>query len=96
MITIAGRTVKLADMLYHTGFQTWGKVTRIDSGAIELVIEGKSHGNMRKLIVTQGGNVNGKRVVFWHEPIVLDMPKADVSKIQFMVDLLQTKYGKAL
>lgn len=96
MITIAGRTVKVGDTLYHTGFQAWGTVRRIDEGAVEYHIEGKSHGNVRKLYITQGGYINGKRVAYWHEPLELDIPKADISQVQFIVDVLLTRYKAAV
>lgn len=96
MITIAGRPVKVGDTLYHTGFQAWGTVHRLDNGSVEYHIEGKSYGNVRKLFITQGGNINGQRCVYWHEPVVLDMPKADISQVQDMVDFIQLKYRDCL
>ncbi len=96
MIKIAGRVVQLGDRLYHNGFQIWGTVSNYDDGSIELTIQGRTKGNYRKLLVTTGGLVNGKREVYWHEPIVLDLPFENISKIQRTVDHVLTHYGAAL
>lgn len=95
MITIAGRTVKVGDTLYHNGFQAWGTIKRVGEGTAEYHLEGRSHGNVRKLYITQGGNINGKRVIYWHKPLTLDLPTADTTKIQGFVDLLVSTYPEA-
>lgn len=86
MISIAGRTVKVGDMLHHRGFNAWAKATRYDpSGSLEVQIQ-NAMGN-RKILVTDGGNVNGARQMYWHEPLTLDLPRSDVSAYQNLVDV---------
>lgn len=86
-ILIAGRPVKPGDKLYHKGFEAWGRVVRYDpSGSVELVIKGKS--GERKLLVQQRGVVNGRRQVYWHKPIEVDLPYSDLSSVQRVVDVV--------
>lgn len=86
-ILIAGRAIKKGDNLYHRGFETWGRVTRYDpSGSVEFVI--KSHGGERKMLIQQGGIVNGRRQIFWHEPLFLDLPRQNVAPVQRVVDAI--------
>lgn len=86
-ITIAGRRVKQNDALYHTGFQAWGVVVGFDGGSAKVQIAG-ANGQSRILYVQQGGMVNGVRVVYWHEPLQLDLPRQDILKYQRLVDWL--------
>lgn len=87
MIVIAGRQVALGDPLYNTALQAWGTVDRFDSGAAVLRITG-ANGRPRELFVQQGGFVNGVRVIYWHEPIVLDRPYQNISKFQRLLDAI--------
>lgn len=85
MILIAGKRVKVGSRLYHKGYECWGRISRFDpSGSAEIIV--KSHGGQRKLLVQQGGVVNGRRQLYWHEPIQLDLPRQNVSAIQRIVD----------
>lgn len=86
-ILIAGRAVKKDDKLYHRGFEAWGRVNRYDpSGSAEFIIKG--HGGERKMLVQNGGMVNGRRLVYWHEPVLIDLPYSDISSVQRVVDVL--------
>lgn len=88
MITVAGREVKLGDMLYHRGLGAWAKATRYESsGSLEVQVQNLM-GN-RKILVTNGGLVNSKRQMYWHEPLDLDLPRSDVSAYQRLIDLAQ-------
>lgn len=88
MITIAGRQVQIGDSLYHIGLRAWGSVTGYDvSGVAKLTIAG-ANSNSRVLYVQQGGNVNGQRMVYWHEQLRLDLPRQDIQRYQRLVDLL--------
>lgn len=87
MITIAGRQVVIGDSLYNTALQAWGVVTRFDSGSVVLQITG-ANGRPRNLYVQQGGFVNGVRVIYWHEPLVLDRPYQNVGKYQRLLDAI--------
>lgn len=92
-ILIAGRPVRPDDRLYHRGFEAWGRVTRYDpSGSAELVIKG--NGGERKMLVQNGGIVNGRRLVYWHEPILIDLPYANVAAVQRVVDVLAAELVK--
>lgn len=84
-VRIAGRAVRPGDRLYHKGYETWGYVTRYDpSGSAEFVIRGTR--GERKLLIQQNGVINGRRMVYWHQPIELDLPYANVQSIQTVVD----------
>lgn len=90
-ISIAGSQVKLGDRLYSRRAGTTGTVSVVRDGSISLEVN-MGQGN-RTYTVTSGGFVSGIRDVFWHEPLVLDLPKeaiAKVAKIQTVVDTLVT------
>jgi len=84
-IVITGRTVKVNDALYHVGFRTWGTVEGFDVGAAKLRISGQNN-QSRLIYVQNNGIVNGNRVIYWHEPLVLDVPYQNVSKYQAILD----------
>lgn len=86
-ITVAGREVFVGDPLYHIGFKAWGVVSGYDTGSAKLELTG-SGGQQRTLYVQQGGRVNGVRVIYWHEPILLDLPFQNVSKYQRLLDAI--------
>jgi hypothetical protein len=90
-ITIAGRHVLLDDPLYHTGFQAWGLVTGFDGGSAKLEING-ANGQARTLYVQQGGRINGVRVIYWHEPIRLDLAFQNVTKYQRLLDNIVAEF----
>lgn len=95
-IRIAGREVLVGHQLYHQSLRAWGKVVRFDaSGPAVLEIEQRPYG-IRKFLVTHGGKIAGKREMFWHEPLFLDMPDSDVRFMQQLVDVLATKLGGTL
>lgn len=93
MIRIAGREVKLNDRLYHQGFGLWGEVVEQDDMSVVVAIKGQGEGNVRRLIVTDGGLVSGKRQMFWHTPIVLDLPRGDITPYQFMIESTRQLLG---
>lgn len=87
-IKIANRQVAVGDRLYHAKLGQWGIVTRYDtSGPAILEVEVAPYGP-RRLFVQNGGKINNERVVFWHEPLKLDLPTADIRFMQSIVDLL--------
>lgn len=88
---IAGRTVQRGDQLYNTSLQLWGEVLQSEDGGASFVIEftGIGNGNSRSYTATDGGFVNGKRVLYWHKPLELDMPFADISAYQRLIELVQ-------
>lgn len=86
-ILIADRPVRVGDKLYHVGFESWGTVTRYDpSGSAELSMKGR--GGIRKVLVQNNGIVTGRRMVYWHEPLRIDMPFQNVSSMQRVIDVL--------
>ena len=93
MIRIAGRLVQKGDRLYHRGFALWGNVTELDDNSVRVEIVGVGQGNTRTLLVTDGGLVSGMRQMYWHEPLALDLPKADVSQYQFMIEATRQLLG---
>lgn len=92
MIVIAGRTVQLNDPLYHTGFRAWGTVIGFESGSAKLNIVG-ANGLPRVLYVQNGGLVNNVRVVYWHQPLTLDLPVQNITKYQAVLDALVTEFS---
>lgn len=84
-VIITGRTVVVNDALYHIGFRTWGVVEGFDTGAAKLRIQGQN-GQTRLLYVQNNGIVNGNRVVYWHEPLVLDVPYQNITKYQAILN----------
>jgi hypothetical protein len=88
---IAGRHVLLDDPLYHTGFKAWGVVEGFDGGSAKLRLTG-ANGQTRIIFVQQGGFVNGVRVVFWHEPLRLDLPFQNITKYQRLMDNIVAEF----
>lgn len=91
MIVIAGRTVLLNDVLYHTGFRAWGTVIGFDTGSAKLNIVG-ANGQARVIYVQTGGLVNGVRAVYWHEPLVLDLPFQNITKYQTVLNAVVAEF----
>ncbi len=90
-VSIAGRTVKLRDTLYHTGFRAWGEVVGFDTGSAKLKL---TNGDRERVIyVHNGGTVNGVRAVYWHAPLQLDLPVNNIEKFQRMVNALAQEFG---
>jgi hypothetical protein len=91
MISVAGREVKIGDPLYHIGLRAWGTVTGSDVGSAILTITG-ANDQSRSLYFTAGGMVNGKRVIYWHEPLVLDVPYQNIGKYQAILNALVQEF----
>lgn len=86
-IKIAGREVLKGDRLYNILFDTWGYVKRYDAtGSAELELT-NSDGTKRAMLVRDGGLVNGKKQVYWHEPIRLDLPFDETERLQSILGL---------
>lgn len=90
-IKIAGRTVRKQDPLFHVGLNTWGVVEGFDVGTAILKISG-ANGAERRMFVQNGGMVNGVRAVYWHEPLVLDLPTQNIGAIQSVVDAIVAEF----
>lgn len=92
MITIAGRQVNIGDPLYHLPYMSWGTVIGYDSsGTAKLQLTG-GNGSQRTLYVQQGGKVNNVRVIYWHAPLVLDLPRQDVGSYQRTLDKMVQEF----
>lgn len=95
-IKIANRQVAVGDRLYHSKLGLWGTVTRFDtSGPAIMEIEVPPYGP-RRLFVQNGGKINNERVVYWHEPLKLDLPTSDIRFMQSIVDLLAQRLAGRL
>lgn len=95
-IKIANRQAAVGDRLYHAKLGQWGIVTRFDtSGPAILEVEVPPYGP-RKFYVQNGGKINNERVVYWHEPLKLDLPTSDVRFMQSIVDLLAQRLSGRL
>lgn len=89
-ISIAGRTVMIGDPLYHTGLRSWGTVIGYDGGSAKVEIS--TGGQPRTVYVQQGGRVNNVRVMYWHEPIIFDMPFQNIDKYQRLLDAITVEF----
>lgn len=85
-VIIAGREIKLGDALYHMGYQAWGTVVSFDLNSVVMRIG--NEGSHRDVFVSSGGVAGGKRQVYWHAPLVLDRPFADIGRYQRVVNTL--------
>ena len=89
-MNIAGRKIKIGDALYHRALEAWGTVLRFDpSGSAEFEIVGPR--GSRVLLVQEGGIVNGRRQLFWHEPLELDLPRRNIAAVQRIVDAVSAE-----
>ena len=95
-ITIANRKVAVGDRLYHAKLARWGEVVRYDtSGPAIIEIDVAPYGP-RKFYIQNGGRINGERVVYWHEPLTLDLPTSDIRFMQSIVDTLAQRLSGRL
>lgn len=91
---IAGRQLNMNDQLYNTTLQLWGHIVDVtEEGTATIEFNGVGTSNYRRYTVTDGGFVNGKRVLYWHKPLDLDKPYADISQFQRLIDTV-IKDGK--
>lgn len=89
---ITGRVVNAGDHLYHIGLQAWLQVQTFDSSgsAIARVLGGQVQ---RDFIITAGGLINNRRVIYWHAPLVLDLPTSNITKYQNVLNALINEFG---
>lgn len=91
-VIIAGRPVVVGDALYHMQFRAWGVVEGYDpGGAAKLRITG-GDGQSRVVFVLSGGLSAGQHVIYWHEPLILDLPVQNLSKYQTILDALVAEF----
>lgn len=91
-IVIAGRPVEVGNSLYHVGFKAWGVVKGFDpSGPALLELSAGSQNTT--LFVQNGGIINGVRQVYWHSPLVLDLPTPNIAKYQTLLNALVQNFG---
>jgi len=95
MIRIAGKRVKKGDWLYHGRAEVWGQVVGFDpTGPAIFKVTVPQHGE-RTLLVQNGGKINGIKVIYWHEPLNLDLPFNDLTRIRRLVDFyVKELYGE--
>ena len=92
-ITIANRSVKIGDRLFHAAYSSWVTIKSFDSTGAARAEAKTADGRIFQLLIQQGGHQNGRRVLYWHEPLKLDIPSSDISKYQAVVDLLVQRFG---
>lgn len=92
-IVIAGRQVEVGNSLYHVGFKAWGVVKGFDPSGPALLELTASNNQKTTLFVQNGGIVNGVRQIYWHSPLVLDLPVANVAKYQTLLNALVQNFG---
>ena len=88
-VIIANTSVQIGDRLFSRRAATTGTVVAVgtSTATAEFLIGTET----RRYVITNGGLVSGVRDVYWHEPLELDLPKAQigkVDKIQSVVDAL--------
>lgn len=91
-IVIAGRQVAVGNSLYHVGFKAWGVVKGFDPSGPAL-LELTAGSQTVTLFVQNGGIINGVRQVYWHAPLVLDLPTPNTTKYQTLLDALVENFG---
>lgn len=90
-INIAGREVKIGSTLYHKHYEAFGTVSQFDrTGSAELIIQ-TSTGEPRRVWFTNGGKVNGKKLIYWHKPLEIDLPNTDIQPLQDIINVVLTK-----
>lgn len=83
-IQIAGRQVLAGDKLHYRQGQVVGTVVKVENTTGYLSLPNA----LEPLLFGQGGVVRGKRQLYWHPQLTLDLPVADISKYQCVVDAL--------
>lgn len=85
-ISVAGTNVQIGDRLFSRRAGTTGVVVSVGSSTAtaEFIIGTET----RRYVITNGGLVSGARDVYWHEPLALDLPKAQISKVEKIQDVV--------
>jgi hypothetical protein len=88
MTTIAGKPTQVGTELWHQGLGLWAQVSAPGVVTINGINGQKiSHG------FTTGGFINGRRMLYWHQPLVLDSQSRDITKYQALIDAAYTQFG---
>ena len=85
-MVISGKNVALGNELWHMGFRQWATVVQ-DTPHVIVELTDLS-GRKYSFVATEGGLISGRRQLYWHQPLVLDVPDRDISKYQSFVDTL--------
>lgn len=83
---ISGKQATIGSELWHIGFRQWAVVTQTaPDTTVELTdLSGRKY----SFVATDGGLIAGRRQLYWHQPLMLDVPERDISKYQAFVDTL--------
>jgi hypothetical protein len=81
MTTIAGRQVQLNDELWYNALGLWAQVT-----APGVITVNGINGQLVKYAFTEGGKINGRKQLSWHQPLVFDAPVRDITRYQALLD----------
>lgn len=87
-ITIAGVATQVGDELWHNGLGLWAQVT--EPGIV--TIKGKND-QVAKYAFTTGGYIYGRKVLAWHQPLVFESSKRDISQYQELLDKAHSIFG---
>jgi hypothetical protein len=82
---IANRSVVKGDVLFHRAQRKWVTVVQTEPCIVEMLGSG---GQAARFNVTAGGNINGIRALYWHEPVELDLHIRDIGMYQRVLDAL--------
>jgi hypothetical protein len=88
MITVAGKNTQVGDELWHNGLRLWARVTEPGIVTINGINDQKV-----KYAFTNGGLINGKKQLSWHQPIVFESTSRDISKYQALLDAAHAHFG---
>lgn len=88
-VKVSDKKVKNGDMLYNTAMQMWGEIIGVDDdGTAQMLFRGAGRNNELQVTITDGGYLHGKRVIYWHEPLRLDIAIKDISAYQAVIDVM--------
>jgi hypothetical protein len=86
MERLDGDDVLVNDRVYHLGFG-WGTVTAIENSGFFIQLDSSSS----PMRIFSGGYWQGRRMVYWHEPVLLALPKcASAGRVAQMRALVKT------
>jgi hypothetical protein len=88
MTTIAGKSTKVGDELWHSGLRLWAQVTATGIVTIKGIND-----QTVKYTFTTGGLINGKKQLSWHQPLEFDVPSRDITKYQALLNAAYAQFG---
>lgn len=80
--------MKVGDSLYHVRAGVWGQIVGFDPTGPAIFEVNTGDHRSRRILIQDGGKVNGIKMLKWHEPVSVDLPFSDVSRLQHLIDFL--------